>query len=142
MPARDAELDTAEPAATLLPAAAEDAGGSTGTGTVTSRGARQRKLGVFGLLAIGWLAFVTVLAVLAPILPLDDPDENVASIVNQGPGTDGHLLGGDSLGRDLLSRIVWGGRASLLLGASSVLLGLLVGGLLGLTAGYFRGSLR
>jgi len=138
MPAHDADLGTAEPAATLLPTAADDAGGAD-PGTVASRGARRRKLGVSGYLAMGWLVFVTLAALLAPILPLDDPDENVAAIVNQGPGTDGHLLGGDSLGRDLLSRMVWGARASLLLGASSVLFGLVVGGLLGLSAGYFRG---
>ena len=46
---------------------------------------------------------------------------------------------GDGLGRDLLSRMVWGARASLLLGVASVLLGLVLGGLLGLVAGYFRG---
>jgi peptide/nickel transport system permease protein len=101
--------------------------------------ARRARLGIPGWLAIGWLAFVTLAAVLAPILPLDDPNENVASIVGQPPGTDGHLLGGDGLGRDLLSRLVWGARASLLLGAASVLLGLVLGGMLGLLAGYRRG---
>jgi peptide/nickel transport system permease protein len=73
------------------------------------------------------------------VLPLDSPTQNFPSIVSQPPGTDGHLLGGDALGRDILSRMVWGARASLLLGVCSVLLGLLVGGLLGLIAGYFRG---
>ena len=61
------------------------------------------------------------------------------SIVGQGPGTDGHILGGDGLGRDMLSRrMVWG-RATLLIGVASIVLGLVVGGLLGLVAGYFRG---
>jgi peptide/nickel transport system permease protein len=63
----------------------------------------------------------------------------VASIVGQPPGTDGHLLGGDALGRDLLSRMVWGGRASLLLAVASIVFGLVAGGALGLIAGYFRG---
>jgi peptide/nickel transport system permease protein len=101
--------------------------------------ARRARLGVAGSLAIGWLAFVILAAFLAPVLPLDDPNENVASCVSQPYFTDGHVLGCDGLGRDLLSRMVWGGRASLLLGGASVLLGLVVGGLLGLTAGYFRG---
>lgn len=101
--------------------------------------ARRSRLGVPGMLAIGWLALITLAALLAPVLPLDDPNENVASIVSQPPGTDGHILGGDGLGRDLLSRIVWGGRASLLLAVCSVLFGLVIGGLLGLVAGYFRG---
>lgn len=141
MPAPDGHLGTADQS--LMPSAA--------TGTLApsdaegaeiepvSRAQRQRRLGVGGVLAIGWLAFVTLAALLAPVLPLDSPTQNFPSIVSQPPGTDGHLLGGDALGRDILSRIVWGGRASLLLGVSSVLLGLLVGGLLGLVAGYFRG---
>jgi peptide/nickel transport system permease protein len=104
-----------------------------------SRSARQRRLGVFGVASIAWMAFITLMAVLAPVLPLDDPNENVASIVGQPPGTDGHLLGGDGLGRDLLSRMVWGGRASLLLAVASIIFGLVAGGALGLAAGYFRG---
>ncbi|HET9608049.1 MAG TPA: ABC transporter permease [Acidimicrobiales bacterium] len=141
MPAPDGHIGTA--GQSLMPSAA--------TGTLApsdaegaeiepvSRAQRQRRLGVGGVLAIGWLVFVTLAALLAPVLPLDSPTQNFPSIVSQPPGTDGHLLGGDALGRDILSRIVWGGRASLLLGVSSVLLGLLVGGLLGLVAGYFRG---
>jgi peptide/nickel transport system permease protein len=101
--------------------------------------ARRARLGIAGSLAIAWLAFVTLAALLAPILPLDDPNENFASIVGQPPGTEGHILGGDGLGRDLLSRMVWGARASLLIGVASVLLGLVLGGLLGLMSGYFRG---
>nr|MBO2502627.1 ABC transporter permease [Thermoanaerobacterales bacterium] len=144
MPAPDGGLDL-EPAATLAPGGApaatrEPVDAATGAATPTGgRWSRQGRLGWFGVLAIAWLAFVTLAAVLAPVLPLDDPNENVAAIVNQGPGTDGHLLGGDALGRDLLSRMVWGGRASLLLGVASVSLGMVVGGLLGLVAGYHRG---
>ena len=102
--------------------------------------ARRARLGIAGWMAIGWLAFVTLAALLAPLLPLDDPNDTVASLVSQPPGTDGHILGGDGLGRDLLSRLVWGARASLLLGVASVLFGLVLGGLLGLVAGYFRGA--
>lgn len=104
-----------------------------------TRREQRARLGVGGKLAIAWLGFVTLAAVLAPVLPLDNPNQSFSSIVRQGPGTDGHLLGGDALGRDLLSRMVWGGRASLLLAVTSVLLGLVVGGALGLAAGYFRG---
>jgi peptide/nickel transport system permease protein len=103
--------------------------------------AREQRLGVGGVLALGWLLLVVAAALLAPVLPLDDPDESFAAIARQGPGTDGHIFGGDGLGRDLLSRVVWGARSSLLLSVSAVLLGLVVGGLLGLVAGYFRGRL-
>ncbi len=146
MPGPDGPLDTTDPAdvsdlpplapaSTATPVDPDAASGAPAGGRRRSQGS----LGVFGILAVAWLAFVTIVSLLAPVLPLDDPDDNIASIVGQGPGTDGHLLGGDGLGRDMLSRLVWGGRASLLLGVSSVLLGLVLGGLLGLTAGYFRG---
>jgi peptide/nickel transport system permease protein len=145
MPAPDSDIGTAvpelpslTPTSTLEPV---DLVTAEGGEPLTGRAARRGRLGVFGVLAVGWLVFVTGAALLAPVLPLDDPDENIASIVCQPPGTDGHVLGGDCLGRDLLSRMVWGGRASLLLGVSSVLLGLVLGGLLGLMAGYFRGRL-
>ncbi|MGH9229813.1 MAG: ABC transporter permease [Acidimicrobiales bacterium] len=103
--------------------------------------AKERRLGIGGICAIAWLVLVTAAALLAPVLPLDDPDESFVSIVRQGPGTDGHVLGGDGLGRDLLSRLVWGAQSSLMLSVGAVLLGLVVGGLLGLVAGYFRGRL-
>lgn len=103
--------------------------------------ARAARLGLGGVLAIGWLALVVLAALLAPILPLDDPNESFPAIARQGPGTDGHIFGGDGLGRDLFSRVIWGARSSLLLSVSAVLFGLVVGGLLGLVAGYFRGRL-
>jgi peptide/nickel transport system permease protein len=100
---------------------------------------RRGRLGVGGLLAIAWLMLVVAAALLAPVLPIDDPNTSIASIAKQGPGTDGHLLGGDGLGRDVLSRVIWGSRSTLLLSVSAVLLGLIAGGALGLVAGYFRG---
>jgi peptide/nickel transport system permease protein len=131
----DPAAEAINPVSTLEPVDASQAvvvGGPVGR-------ARRARLGIAGSLAIAWLAFVTLAALLAPILPLDDPNENFASIVGQPPGTEGHILGGDGLGRDLLSRMVWGARASLLIGVASVLLGLVLGGLLGLMSGYFRG---
>jgi peptide/nickel transport system permease protein len=100
---------------------------------------RRGRLGFGGVVAITWLVLVVAAALLAPVLPLDDPNTTIASIAKQGPGTDGHLLGGDGLGRDLLSRVIWGARATLLLSVCAVLLGLILGGALGLVAGYFRG---
>jgi peptide/nickel transport system permease protein len=131
----DPAAEAINPVSTLEPV---DASQAIAAGGPVGR-ARRARLGIAGSLAIAWLAFVTLAALLAPILPLDDPNENFASIVGQPPGTDGHILGGDGLGRDLLSRMVWGARASLLIGVASVLLGLVLGGLLGLMSGYFRG---
>jgi peptide/nickel transport system permease protein len=54
-------------------------------------------------------------------------------------GTRDHVLGTDQIGRDLLSRVIWGGRVSLLVGVSAVLLSSTIGVLFGLAAGYFGG---
>ncbi|HSR25060.1 MAG TPA: ABC transporter permease, partial [Candidatus Eisenbacteria bacterium] len=58
-----------------------------------------------------------------------------------GPGP-GHVLGTDTLGRDMLSRLAWGARISLTVGYASTLLGMLAGTLLGMAAGYLRGRLE
>jgi peptide/nickel transport system permease protein len=55
------------------------------------------------------------------------------------PGTPGHLLGTDELGRDLLTRLIYGGRLSLLMGFIPVLIATLIGGTLGILAGYAGG---
>jgi peptide/nickel transport system permease protein len=108
------------------------------TSIATTVGRRPLSLGAW--LAIGWLGLVVVAALLAPLLPLPDPNETVAAIARKGPGTNGHLLGGDTLGRDVLSRLVWGGRASLPLAFGAIGLGIVAGTVLGLVAGYFRGK--
>lgn len=101
-----------------------------------------RKLGPIGWLSVGWLVLISVSALLAPILPIADPDKSYGrEIARRGPGAGGHLLGGDSIGRDMLARVVFGARTSLLIAVGAVLLGLVVGGLLGLLAGYVRGKL-
>jgi peptide/nickel transport system permease protein len=103
--------------------------------------AANRKLGPIGWLSIGWLVLICASAVLAPILPLDDPDQSFGrELARQGPGAPGHILGGDAIGRDMLSRVVFGARTSLVIAVGAVLLGLFVGGFLGLMAGYVRGK--
>jgi peptide/nickel transport system permease protein len=103
--------------------------------------APTRKLGIMGWMSALWLIGITLAAILAPLLPLDDPDESFLEIVRKAPTQPGHLLGGDGNGRDMLARVIFGARTSLLVSVGAVLLGLLVGGLLGLVAGYFRGRL-
>jgi len=102
--------------------------------------AGTRKLGPLGWVCIGWLVLIVGCAVLAPILPLPDPARSYGEIARVGPVQPGHLLGGDSIGRDMLSRIIFAARTSLLIAFGAVLLGLLVGGFLGLMAGYLRGK--
>src|SRR5690606_1147949 len=88
------------------------------------------------------LLTIVVLALLAPWLGLDDP--NKMSIVRRlkPPGTEGHILGTDELGRDMLSRLIYGGRLSLFMGFVPVVLATLVGGILGVTAGYVGGHVN
>lgn len=79
--------------------------------------------------------FVLV-ALLAPWLPLRDPDAIAAANRLLAPGEGGYLLGTDELGRDLLSRMIWGARVSLVAGFGTALLSLVVGGAVGLAAGF------
>jgi peptide/nickel transport system permease protein len=79
------------------------------------------------------------------VLPLDDPKDVTTAIARRGPFADagtasGHLLGGDFNGRDMLSRLAWGGRTTLVVATAAVLIGLVLGGALGLLGGYFRGK--
>jgi peptide/nickel transport system permease protein len=109
-------------------------------GDVEVEKAATKKLGLIGWLAIVWLAVLSLAALLAPWLPIADPNKHFIQDVNEGPSLD-HLLGTDGVGQDLLSRVIWGARASLTVSVLSVLFGLVFGGILGLIAGYFRGRL-
>jgi peptide/nickel transport system permease protein len=88
--------------------------------------------------------FIVVVCILAsaffaPWLSPADPDAGSALRRLAPLGTPGHLLGTDELGRDMLSRLLHGGRTSLLLGVGPVGLALLIGGSLGVLAGYAGG---
>lgn len=74
-------------------------------------------------------------ALLAPLLPLADPDVGSLSARLLPPGSPGHPLGTDGQGRDLLSRLVWGTRPSLVTGLAPVLAAGTVGTFLGIVAG-------
>jgi len=99
---------------------------------------RRNPGAMFGLFVIGFFVFV---AIFAPLLaPYDPRDQDLSLIVEgccPGPSRD-HLLGVDDLGRDELSRLIYGARYSLLIGVVAVTVGLTLGMLLGATAGYFR----
>jgi peptide/nickel transport system permease protein len=99
-------------------------------------GFKKRGLGVGAWIAIGWLAFLALMALLAPILPLKDPLAQDYAHTKAGAFTQGFLFGTDDLGRDVLSRAIWGARASLTISIGSVVFGTIIGGFLGLVAGY------
>ncbi|HEX2648867.1 MAG TPA: ABC transporter permease [Burkholderiales bacterium] len=95
----------------------------------------RRKGALFGLLVIGLFVLV---ALLAPWIAPHDPLATSWSAVRKAPSA-AYLLGTDEIGRDVLSRIIWGARASLLAGVVSVSLSLLLGLPIGLLAGYLGG---
>jgi len=90
------------------------------------------------LTGLAVLAIGVVLAVFANWLAPHDPTQTHLSNAFAPPGTAGYLLGTDDLGRDVLSRIMFGLRASLHVGILAVAFSLVIGVPLGLIAGYFR----
>jgi peptide/nickel transport system permease protein len=97
---------------------------------------KESRLAVAGSVLI---ILVVLAAILAPLLSPYDPREQ--SIMNRfsSPQTD-HLLGTDQFGRDILSRVIWGSRTSLMVGILSVLFAGLTGTSLGIIAGYRGGA--
>ena len=94
-----------------------------------------RKLAVIGLVLIILLVLMAISA--SWLAPYDPDTTNVANRF-QGPSMN-HLLGTDSIGRDILSRVMYGSRTSLLVGVGAVAMATVVGQSLGLIAGYFGG---
>ena len=88
---------------------------------------------------VGLMVIFALTALLATVLPLPSPLSQVLSL-RLKPPSGAHLLGTDQLGRDILSRLVFGARISLRVGVTVVLLSGIVGTVVGLLAGYLRGT--
>ncbi len=104
----------------------------------------KSKAALFG---IALLLLVTGSALFAPVFaPYDPMEQNLEQRLMppswMAGGRTAHLLGTDHLGRDILSRIIFGSRVSLLVGAVAVLISGVLGTSLGLVAGYYRGRLE
>jgi peptide/nickel transport system permease protein len=92
--------------------------------------------------AVGALIVVLLLilvAILAPYLAPHDPYRGMALRRLRPPGTEGFPLGTDELGRDMLSRLIYGARLSLFMGVTPVIFALVFGTIIGVTAGYAGG---
>jgi peptide/nickel transport system permease protein len=102
---------------------------------------RRRRLPMLPLGIIGLFVLVAILApVLSPANPLDQSLRNrFKPPVWMEGGSTAHLLGTDRLGRDILSRMIWGSRVSLAAGVVTVLLASAFGAAVGLVAGYYGG---
>ena len=97
----------------------------------------RRRTAIFGF---GVIVFFVLLAVLAPLVAPYDPLKTDFLLVRKAP-TALHWFGTDEIGRDVLARVIWGARASLLAGLVSVSLALAVGVPFGLVSGYVGGFL-
>lgn len=89
-------------------------------------------------IATAWLLLILLLTLVAAWLPLKDPTNQSLLGMLAPPGGE-HWFGADSLGRDIFSRTIHGFQITWAVSLGSVALGLLVGGVLGICAGYFRG---
>ena len=99
---------------------------------------RPPQLGALFWIAIGWMGLVFAVAILADVLPMPSPTD-MDMLERRAPMSAEHWLGTDGLGRDELARLIHGARISLVVGLLAPMIGLVIGGALGLLAGYFRG---
>ncbi len=95
---------------------------------------KHNQLAIFGLAII---LFFIIIAICVPLLPVVNPNHVDAPKRLKQILTPGHLLGTDQFGRDMLSRMVWGSRISLLAGLISTFIALMIGTTIGLISGFF-----
>jgi peptide/nickel transport system permease protein len=146
-------LEAAAVSATAAP------GTGTGTGTVGGGGGppvtvdpevavlaeveesyQAHRLGVWFWASVVWLALLVLAAVFADLLPLKDPAATFRGVSRDGP-SGAHWFGADNIGHDVFSRTIHGARRSLAVGAAATAVGLTVGGVVGLVAGFYRRTL-
>lgn len=104
--------------------------------------ARKKRKAKFGFLFwffVVWIGLTIVASIAAPWIGLQNPNNGNFSSLNQGPST-AHWFGTDDLGRDILSRVVYGSRVSLIVGFGAMFIAMVVGGTLGMVAAYRRGA--
>src|ERR1700675_2827211 len=105
----------------------------------SARGGGARRLGRWRAVGLAIVLLMALTAVLAPALPLPDPNRTQPSRRLAPPLTPGYPLGSDHLGRDLLSRVIWGARVSLTVGVLATLLAMVAGTAVGLVTGFYGG---
>ena len=102
---------------------------------------QQRRVGALFIGSVAWIALIGLAAIFAHWLPIASPTDMDLLAKRAPPGSE-HLLGADHLGRDMLSRLIYGGRVSLTVGLLAPIISVIIGGCLGMLAGYFRGRLE
>ncbi|MSQ07681.1 MAG: ABC transporter permease, partial [Dehalococcoidia bacterium] len=118
---------------------------SSPRGALWIPGAAWRFIRRYPALPSGVLLLLVITAVFAPLIAPVDPFKSDLMARNTPPwgfpeGSAKHILGGDQVGRDILSRIIYGARVSAMVMAVSVVTGVGIGTTMGLIAGYFGGQ--
>lgn len=126
---RPDELDLADPAV-------DDPDATDETESIGAK--KKAPLGVVFWLAVGWLVLLTFAAIFAEVLPFHDFDQTFRGTNRDGPSAS-HWFGNDGAGRDIFSRVIYGGQVSLIIASVGATLALIIGGMVGLCAGYYRG---
>jgi peptide/nickel transport system permease protein len=110
----------------------------TSTGALSARYRRPRPIQFWGSIAV--IALLVFFCFIGPhIFHLPGPNSPDFNATSKGFFTKGHLLGTDELGRDLLSRCLWGGQISMVVGVCAVLIGMALGSAFGMLAAYLGG---
>lgn len=106
--------------------------------TITKRWSirKRRHVNLQVSIALTILIVVALVSVLAPLIAPHDPDVGDAAQKYLPLGTSGHIFGTDEQGRDILSRLIWGGRTSLLIALLAVIISTFLGTVLALVAGF------
>jgi peptide/nickel transport system permease protein len=113
---------------------------ATEAGLGPIHGARKRKkLGVLYWLAVGYLTALTLAAVFAQVLPLKPFNDTYSGTNKQGPSLQ-YWFGNDNVGHDIFSRVIYGAQVSLIVAFVGAIFALLIGGSIGMAAGYYRGK--
>ena len=105
--------------------------------------AKSKRLGIMGWFAITWVTLVALMALVPWAFPVTDLHSRSIDAITTGsfgPSLE-HPLGLDVSGYDLLTRVIYGARASMLVSVGAILFSLAIGGFLGLISGYFKGKL-
>ncbi len=100
---------------------------------------RRFRRGKLATISVAYVVLITLMAIGAPLLSPRSPDA-VDLAARLQPPAPGHPLGTDNVGRDVLARMIYGSRVSLLVGFSATALALLMGSFLGAIAGYYGGA--
>lgn len=103
-----------------------------------NRAWRKLKANRSALVGLAIILFFALLALSAPLLPIADPLATSWTAIRKAPSA-AHWMGTDDIGRDILSRMIWGAQASLMAGIFSVAISIVIGVPFGLIAGYFGG---